>query len=133
MKSRENGKKLAAGPADTCCRSPAPQMGIRGFFRYLISCCPYTMLGKKILCFLRGEKGPSPEPLTNREIHLRSNMKIGYGIMLIGIFCPIFWLSFLSGARGSELMFNAIHSGLVIAFGLAFTIIYWVQLKREFE
>ncbi|MDD4471702.1 MAG: hypothetical protein PHT97_11165 [Methanoculleus sp.] len=59
-------------------------------------------------------------------------MKIGYGIMLIGIFCPIFWFSFFTGARGSELMFNAIHSGLVIAFGLAFTIIYWVQLKREF-
>ncbi len=90
------------------------------------------MLAKKILRFLRGETGTPSDQITNREIHLKSNIKIGYGIMLVGIFCPIFWLSFLSGARGSELMFNAIHSFLVFLFGLGFVIAYRIQLGREF-
>ena len=55
------------------------------------------MLGKRVLQFLRGETGTPLDQLTNREIQLKSNIKIGYGIMLIGIFCPIFWISFLSG------------------------------------
>lgn len=89
------------------------------------------MLAKKILFFLQGKSGTSHDPLTNREIYLKSNIKIGYGIMLIGIFCPIFWLSYLSGARGDELMFNALHSFLVFLFGLAFVLIYRFQLYQE--
>ena len=52
------------------------------------------MLGKKILQFLR-ETGTPLEQNTNREIQSKSTIKIGYGIMLIGIFCPIFWISFV--------------------------------------
>jgi len=89
------------------------------------------MLAKKILRFLQGGTGTPPDRITNREIHLKSNIRIGYGIMLVGIFCPIFWLSLLAGARGDELMFNAIHSGLVILFGLGFVIAYRIQLARE--
>jgi len=113
------------------CPSPASRQEIHGFVRYLISCCPYTMLGKKILRFLRGETGIPHEPLTNREINLKSNIKIGYGIMLIGVFCPIFWFSFLSGARGNELMFNAVHSGIVFLFGLLYFATYRIQLRNE--
>ena len=105
--------------------------GYAYFISFLISCCPYTMLGKKILQFLRGETGTPFEQNTNREIQLKTNIKIGYGIMLIGIFCPIFWFSFLSGARGNELMFNAVHSSLVFLFGLGFVIIYRIQLRNE--
>jgi hypothetical protein len=111
--------------------SPEQNQGICGFVRYLISCCPYTMVGKKILQFLRGETGIAQEPVTNRELHLKSQIKIGLGIMLIGIFCPIFWISFLSGARGNELMFNAIHSGIVILFGLLYFATYRIQLINE--
>jgi hypothetical protein len=118
--------RLTFGP------SPEPQRGIHGFIGFLISCCPYMMLGKKILQFLRGETGTPLEQLTNREIQMKSNIKIGYGIMLVGIFCPIFWLSLLSGARGNELMFNAIHSFLVFLFGLGFVIAYRIQLGKEF-
>jgi len=89
------------------------------------------MLLKKILRFLRGETGIPPEQLTNRELYLTGNIKIGYGIMLIGVFCPIFWLSFLSGARGDELMFNAVHSGIVILLGLLYFATYWIQLRNE--
>jgi hypothetical protein len=105
--------------------------GLRNFISFLISCCPYTMLGRKVLQFLRGETGTPLEQNTNREIQLKSNIKIGYGIMLIGIFCPIFWISFLSGARGNELMFNAVHSFLVFLFGLGFVIIFRIQLRNE--
>jgi len=111
--------------------SPTQQRGICGFAGYLISCCPYTMLGKKILQFLRGETGTQKESFTNREIYLKSQIKIGSGIMLIGVFCPIFWFSYLSGARGNDLMFNAIHSGIVILFGLLYFTIYRIQLRNE--
>ncbi|MDD4136701.1 MAG: hypothetical protein PHT99_02255 [Methanoregula sp.] len=120
----------AQGSCTATC--PSSTGGIRGFFGYLISCCPYTMLAKKILRFLRGETGMPPSQLTNREIHLKSSIRIGYGIMLVGIFCPVFWLSLLAGARGDELMFNAIHSFLVFLFGVGFVIVYRIQLGREF-
>ena len=113
------------------CSSPTQQRGIRGFAGYLISCCPYTMLGKKILQFLRGETGTHNELLTNRELYLKNQIKIGSGIMLIGVFCPIFWFSYLSGARGNDLMFNAVHSLIVILFGLLYFAIYWIQLQKE--
>jgi hypothetical protein len=89
------------------------------------------MVGKKILQFLRDETGTTHGLVTNREYYLKSQIRIGYGIMLIGVFCPIFWFSFLSGARGNELMFNAIHSGIVILFGLLYFASYRIQLLNE--
>lgn len=130
--------KQQTGPSETIRNSSTlylssvSQNGIYRFICYLISCCPYSMLGKKVLRFLRNETGTPVEKLTNREIQLKSKIKIGYGIMLVGIFCPIFWISFLSGARGNELMFNAVHSFLVVIFGLGFVIIYRIQLGKEF-
>lgn len=129
-------KEQGRSDESTESRCPASSLvtdgGIRGFARTAISCCPYTMLAKKVLRLLRGETGTLPDQLTNREIHLKSNIRIGYGIMLVGIFCPIFWLSLLAGARGDELMFNAIHSVLVFLFGLGFMIAHRIQLGREF-
>lgn len=111
--------------------SLAPQRGIRGCIGFLFSCCPFTMLGQKILGFLRGETGTPHEPLTNRELYLQGQVKTGFGIMLIGIFCPIFWFSVLSGTRGNELMFNAICSSIVILFGFMYIAIYRIQLRNE--
>ncbi len=126
---KDQSDNTVGHPCPASCLSPSGE--IRGFIGYLISCCPYTMLFKKILRFLRGDTGTPPEQLPNREIYLKNNIKIGYGIMLIGVFCPIFWFSFLSGARGSELMFNAVHSGIVILFGLLYFATYWIQLRNE--
>ncbi|HWS22545.1 MAG TPA: hypothetical protein VN227_07895 [Methanoregula sp.] len=111
--------------------TPGYKQGVRGFIGYLISCCPYTILSKKILRFLLGETGKSHEPLTNREHYLKSQIKIGYGIMLIGVFCPIFWISFLSGARGNELWLNTVHSLIVILFGFLYFAVYQIQLRNE--
>jgi hypothetical protein len=131
MRKQEIGQNGCGNTSAIPCSSPTQLQGIRGFAGYLISCCPYTMLGKKILQFLRGETGIHNEPLTNREIYLKNQIKIGSGIMLIGVFCPIFWFSYLSGARGNDLMFNAVHSLIVIFFGLLYFAIYWIQLRKE--
>jgi len=134
MTGQRTGNDRSHEPGEHRCpaSSPSSPGGIRGVFGNLISYCPYTMLAKKILRFLRGETGTPPDQLTNREIYLKSNIRIGYGIMLIGVFCPIFWISFLLGARGDELMFNAVHSGIVILFGLLYVATYRIQLGREF-
>ncbi len=135
MNRQQIGQNRSGATTGISCPVSAPssaqQGGIRGFAKFLISSCPYTMLGRKILQLLRREPDTPDESLTNREIQLKSNIKIGYGIMLIGIFCPIFWISFLYGARGNELMFNAVHSFLVFLFGLGFVIIYQIQLRNE--
>jgi hypothetical protein len=89
------------------------------------------MLGKKILQGLGGETGTTNEPFTNRELYLKNQIKIGSGIMLIGIFCPTFWFSYLLGARGNDLMFNAVHSLIVILFGFLYFSVYWIQLRNE--
>jgi len=134
MTGQKTEQNRSDEPGESRCpvSSPSSTGRIRGVFSSLISCCPYTMLAKKILRFLRGDTGTPTDQVTNREIHLKSNIRIGYGIMLVGIFCPIFWLSLLAGARGDELMFNAIHSFLVFLFGLGFAIVYRIQLGREF-
>lgn len=124
---RQSGCKNTSGIPNS---SPAPQQGMRGFIGYLISCCPYTMLGKKILRFLRGETGTLHDPLTNRELYLQGQVKIGFGIILIGVFCPFFWFAFFTGAQGNDLMFNAVHSGIVILFGLLYFAIYRIQLRN---
>lgn len=135
MKGQHIRQNCSGDTTGIRCPVSSPSMeqkqGICGFIRYLISCCPYTIIGKKILRFLRRETGTPDESLTNRELHLKSQIKIGFGIMLIGVFCPIFWLSYLSGARGNDLMFNAVHSGIVILFGLLYFATYRIQLRNE--
>ena len=88
------------------------------------------MLGKKVVQFLRGETGKHL-PQSNREIYLQSKVKIGYGIILIGVSCPLFWLSFLSGAQGIGLLFSGFSSLIVIVFGLAYIGFYRTQLRNE--
>jgi len=89
-----------------------------------------TMLVKKIIHILRDDIG-THLPLTNREIYLQSKVKIGYGIILIGVSCPLFWLSFLSGAQGIELLFSGVSSFSVIVFGLVYMGFYRIQLRNE--
>jgi hypothetical protein len=124
-------RNTAITPVSVTNTSFAQKQGIGGFVGFLISCCPFTMLGKKIMKFLRGEPGTPPEPLTNRVLYIKGQIKIGFGIMLIGIFCPVFWFSFLAGAQGNVLMINALCSSIVILFGLMYIVIYRIQLQNE--
>lgn len=111
--------------------SPGAKTSFSGMLGAMFSYCPYTMAGKKVVRMAKGEPLWVKGKPTNRELYLKSQVKIGYGIMLIGILCPIFWFSYLSGTRGSELMFNAVHSGIVILFGLLFVVYYRLQLRGE--
>jgi hypothetical protein len=127
MNSQRTGQTCSSPVSGS---SPLPKTGMRGYVSYLISCCPYTMLVKKIIHILRGDIGTHLPP-TNREIYLQSKVKIGYGIILIGVSCPLFWLSFLSGAQGIELLFSGVSSFSVIVFGLVYMGFYRIQLRNE--
>lgn len=95
------------------------------------SLCPYTLLGKKLWHLARGERGCEKTPLNNRERDLHAKARLGMGISLIGVFCPIFWISLFSGAKREDIYFNAIHSGIVILGGLGYTIMNLMNLEKE--
>jgi len=50
--------------------------------------------------------------------------------MLIGALCPIFWLSLLSGTRGDELMFNAVHPLIVVVLGIVYIGFYRISVEK---
>lgn len=89
------------------------------------------MLFKKVISLLRGEPFIDKAKLSDREREILFRIKLGKSIVLIGVFCPIFWISLFSGARGEILYYNAFHSGLVILFGLGFILKYRYDLDKE--
>jgi hypothetical protein len=95
------------------------------------SYCPYTMLGRRAIQYIKGNQEHSELDTTDREQYLMSKVKSGLGISLIGVFCPIFWLSLISGAETETLYFNAAHSGIVILIGVIYATKYYIDLKRE--
>ncbi len=95
------------------------------------SSCPYALLFKKAIRLLRGEPVIDKARLSDRERDLLFRIKLGQSIALVGIFCPIFWVSLFSGVRGEALYFNAGHSGLVILVGLGFILKYRIDLEKE--
>lgn len=105
---------------------PGLETAVRGLFTY----CPYTLIGTKAVQTIRGDTAPRPPYASNREQQLRAGIRLGYGIMLVGLFCPIFWGSYLAGMTGEELRWSAIHSGLVAFSGLLLAGWNRVQLGR---
>jgi len=84
----------------------------------LWSACPYTMLGKKTY---HSFKGTAPAaPVSDIESKLAVQARIGWAIILVGFFCPFFWITLFSGVRGEMLYFNAAHSGFVMLFGIGY-------------
>lgn len=92
--------------------------GLR-FLTTLGSSCPYTIAGKKILQVLRGRPAEGAARVTDREMNLWGRVRTGRNIALIGLFCPIFWVSLFTGVRGDQLYFNLVHSGVVVLIGVA--------------
>jgi hypothetical protein len=99
--------------------------------RDLGSACPYTALGKKALKAMKSGRSGSCDTGTGKARDLVAVVKTGRAIALIGCFCPIFWVSLLSGVRGPQLRFNAIHSGVVIVIGLVVMARGKIALARE--
>jgi hypothetical protein len=63
--------------------------------------------------------------------HLQGQVRIGWAIVLVGFFCPFFWIALFTGIRGQTLYFNALHSGLVMLFGFGYLMRSLMELARE--
>jgi len=96
---------------------PIALVGVEEALIGLANFCPVTLLGTKAVDALCGDD-PSHERGRAERV-LRSNVRFGYGIMLAGLFCPIFWVSYFAGVTGVELLWHAAASGLIALAGLA--------------
>lgn len=76
------------------------------------------MLGKKTYHSITGTAPAAP--VSDIESKLAYHARIGWALILIGFFCPFFWVTLFSGVRGEMLYFNAAHSGFVMLFGLGY-------------
>ena len=96
-----------------------------GFLKELVSSCPYTKLVKKI--FFRSslqENNPQRKKTLTIEERIKirkTNMRAGMFVMLIGILCPIFWISLFSGASGKILLADFLHSSMFIKGDFVFS------------
>ena len=87
------------GPAQG---DPTALPGVEAAMFGLATYCPVTFLGTKAVETICGDD--RPDGISSTERVLRSNVRLGYGIALAGLFCPIFWLSYLAGVTGAELI-----------------------------
>ncbi len=107
---------------------PMALPGLEAAMLELANYCPVTLIGTKAVETICGDDRSVPIGSTERI--LRSNIRLGYGIMLAGLFCPIFWLSYFAGATGDELLWHAAASGLIALAGLLLAGWYRHQLGR---
>jgi|GEM_PF-3104700 len=114
-------------------KKPVSKSRIWRSFLSIFSYCPYTMLGKKIIWSLQGKKKQSSEPLKNRETYLKSKNTFGLGIILIGVFCPIFWISLVTGVEGEELIRSGINSLLVVLFGIFYIAYHHLYIRKQMK
>ena len=103
---------------------------ITGGLGELLAACPYTLVGKKLLGDKQDQPAGVPPPAAHDEQRIFHKIRLGRNIALIGVFCPFFWISLLSGAPRNIVKFNAAHSGLVIFAGCLIMGIGRIQLKR---
>ena len=54
--------------------------------------------------------------------------RTGRTIALLGLFCPLFWYALFTGASKAELIFHAMHSGIVFLIGI---VIMFVSLRQK--
>ncbi|MCX7749127.1 MAG: hypothetical protein N2645_19880 [Clostridia bacterium] len=102
---------------------------IKAFVKY----CPYCLAGKKVVQVASRKKNCDCEKKTaldKTEENMITGIKTGRNIALVGVFCPFFWISVLTGSSIQTIQFNAIHSGIVILIGLAIASIYRFNLGR---
>jgi hypothetical protein len=74
-------------------------------WKQLFNFCPYTHVVRSIKTAVREKKLPQAS-------------KTGLIIALLGLFCPLFWVPFISGKPLSELWFDVIHSGTFVVIGI---------------
>lgn len=96
----------------------------------IVAACPYTIMGRKVLGRKEAISDKCQTIATLQEQLIIRKVKLGRSIILIGVFCPFFWISLISGASRDIMCFNAIHSGIVIALGYVIMIRGRIDLSR---
>ncbi|WP_051206400.1 hypothetical protein [Oceanospirillum maris] len=81
----------------------------------LVKWCAYHYIYQVVVILIKGGD-------------LSEQTRTGRHIALLGIFCPIFWFYFFSGAETSTLIFHGTHSGIVFLIGV---VIMVVSLKKK--
>jgi hypothetical protein len=87
----------------------------KSIFRQLLNVCAYTHLIRFFKTVVIERKFPN------------NVAKQGAIIMTIGICCPIFWVSLITGAKAETVRFNAIHSGVVALLGMIIMIVGFLK------
>lgn len=103
---------------------------IVSFIKSMIKACPYTLAGKKCIAVVKGKKQTVQEN-DNKTARLKKGMKTGRNISLVGIFCPFFWYSLLTGMSTNFIILNAIHSALFILLGLFVMLVNYLILLNH--
>ncbi|WP_435234616.1 hypothetical protein ACR30L_12650 [Psychromonas sp. PT13] len=62
---------------------------------------------------------------------LTDQAKAGRNIALLGLFCPFFWFSLVSGANLSTVLFHAAHSGIVFLMGIVIMLVSFQKNKDK--
>jgi len=78
--------------------------------------CAYKQIYTLVVTLIRGGK-------------MSDQTRVGRSIALLGLFCPIFWISLISGADRATLVVHAAHSGVVFLFGLIIVAVSLIKPK----
>lgn len=98
---------------------------LSNFFKSIIKACPYSLLGKKCVDLFK-EKPSTVKHLKEKKQVLKTGIKTGRNISLVGMFCPFLWYSILSGASPDFILLNVLHSGIIVGFGLVISSVNYV-------
>lgn len=93
----------------------------------LIQACPYTLVGKKCVEVVKGNSGKPHKP-DNRVLSLKTGIKTGRNILLVGVFCPFLWYAIISGASENFIILNVIHSAIIAGIGGLVILINYFRL-----
>ena len=102
------------------------------FFRFLVKACPYSVLGKKSVGFLKGTSSRGRGLKSKTEV-LKSGIKTGRNILLVGLFCPFLWYSILTGSSRDFIIFNVVHSGIIVGLGFLILSVNYVMLYQHIK
>lgn len=104
---------------------------IKSKIKTILKASPYTRVTTKMMSFLSPPKNKD-EITDNITTKFKSRMILGRNTMLVGIFCPIFWISLFAGASRGTILFNAFHSAIVIIVGIIILLInYWSFVNQR--
>lgn len=102
------------------------------FFIAVLLACPLYVWGKKVKLNKAKEKSELDKWLRTLKKQdkekagsILASMKSGKLILMLGSFCPLFWISLISGQDAKMILFNLAHSAIYILLG------YYIMHKSK--